>query len=334
MLNQMRADGSAAPAPPPAKARFATTDLSESVSYIRSTSIGHFLRPLRSGDTVEFSHWMLGLEQTEIDLVSVQCGTEFLIDRVSNANQYYVHLPILGTCEIQGPDEFTATAGRIFALNPTHLVRKRWVGGCRQILVRLDRQSVERVLTDELGIECYAPLVFDPVVLDVERSGALAHLLYSLWGMFASGAPIQQPGIARALERGLISGLLANLPHNYSAQLRHSCDSAAPYYVRRAIDYVHAHLREPILPQALADAAGVSARSLYYGFRRWRGTTPMGYVRSARLTLARRELETARATGQSVTEIALNVGYEHLSRFSKDYREKFGELPSTTLRGR
>ncbi|HKR88250.1 MAG TPA: AraC family transcriptional regulator [Phenylobacterium sp.] len=334
MSNQMFAAEPPAPAPPPEAARFATTDLAESVSYIRSTSIGHFLHPVRRSETVEFFHWMIGLAHTDIDLVSVECGTEFLVDRVSNPNQYYVHLPIRGTCQILGPEELTATAGRVFALNPTNLVRKRWVGGCRQILVRLDRQDVERVLTDELGIECYAPLVFDPIVLDAERSNGLAHLLYSVWGMFASGAPVQQPGVARALERGLISGLLATLPHNYSTQLRHSCESVAPYYIRRAIDYIHAHLSEPILPQALAEAAGVSARSVYYGFRRWRGTTPMGYIRNARLTLARQELKNARTSGLSVTEVALNVGYEHLSRFSKDYRQKFGELPSATVRGR
>jgi len=33
----------------------------------------------------------------------------------------------------------------------------------------------------------------------------------------------------------------------------------------------------------------------------------------------------------SVTEVALSCGFNHLSKFAKSYRERFGELPSETL---
>ena len=37
-------------------------------------------------------------------------------------------------------------------------------------------------------------------------------------------------------------------------------------------------------------------------------------------------------SGQSVTEVAYAHGFEHLGRFSAYYRERFGELPSDTVR--
>jgi len=36
--------------------------------------------------------------------------------------------------------------------------------------------------------------------------------------------------------------------------------------------------------------------------------------------------------GASVTQIAMNHGFFHLGRFSKVYREQFGEKPNDTLR--
>ncbi|MGE0666155.1 MAG: AraC family transcriptional regulator [Sphingomonadales bacterium] len=315
----------------PTSARFRTQDRDECVTYVRNTSIGHSMKP-NGCDPLSFAHWNVCLDSVDIDMVEVGC--EFSIDRGDVDDRYYVHMPLGGMCEIGGGKNVVmAQAGHIFALNPSSLAHKRWVGGCKQIMVRIDRQGIERIMADELGVECYAPLDFELVMLDGERNTALAQFLISYWKMFAAGAGMHQKQVAKSLERGLVSGLLAILPHNYSAELQRPTAGAAPYYVRRAIEYIHANVRNEIAPQDLVAAAGVSARSLYYGFRRWRGTTPMVYLRNVRLSLARKELEEARSTGRSVTEIAMNVGYEHLSRFSKDYRDKYGELPSATLRG-
>jgi transcriptional regulator GlxA family with amidase domain len=58
----------------------------------------------------------------------------------------------------------------------------------------------------------------------------------------------------------------------------------------------------------------------------------MEYLRDYRLELAREELEKAAITGRTVTEIALNCGFNHPGKFAKCYRERFGESPSQTRR--
>jgi transcriptional regulator GlxA family with amidase domain len=78
--------------------------------------------------------------------------------------------------------------------------------------------------------------------------------------------------------------------------------------------------------------SGVSARSLHAGFRRFRNTTPMLYLKNHRLDLARRQLREGADTGVSVTEVALACGFTHLSKFARDYLERFGERPSMTLK--
>jgi transcriptional regulator GlxA family with amidase domain len=81
----------------------------------------------------------------------------------------------------------------------------------------------------------------------------------------------------------------------------------------------------------LAKVAGVSPRTLHEGFRRYRGYSPMQYLRRQRMSAAREELTSPGAT-TTVTDVALKWGFNHLGRFSGFYARQFGEAPSETLR--
>jgi AraC-like DNA-binding protein len=107
--------------------------------------------------------------------------------------------------------------------------------------------------------------------------------------------------------------------------------AALPRDVVRALDWARGHLNEPIRVRELARIAGVPPRTLETHFMRFLGTTPLGWVRQARLTHARRALleSEGRAT---VTNVALDCGFGQLGRFAAQYCRRFGELPSETLR--
>jgi len=57
----------------------------------------------------------------------------------------------------------------------------------------------------------------------------------------------------------------------------------------------------------------------------------MEYVKQVRLAKAREEM-LATQGAKSVTSIAMEWGFNHLGHFARDYRARFGELPSQTLR--
>ena len=76
----------------------------------------------------------------------------------------------------------------------------------------------------------------------------------------------------------------------------------------------------------------LSARALQIGFRRFRNTTPMGYPRAVRLALARTELARGGQGARSVAAVANALEFAHLGRFARDYKARFGEPPSQTLR--
>ncbi len=104
-----------------------------------------------------------------------------------------------------------------------------------------------------------------------------------------------------------------------------------PGDVVRALAWLRSHLHEPVQLDRLAQVAGVKPRTLEAHFRKCPQTTPLGWVRRARLAHARQKLLTASAR-DNVTSIALASGFGQLGRFAAHYREAFGELPSTTLR--
>lgn len=82
----------------------------------------------------------------------------------------------------------------------------------------------------------------------------------------------------------------------------------------------------------LCRIAGVNQRTLLRAVRDVHHKTASQFLREVRLSQARRTLLSADPVVQSVTEIALRFGFGELGRFAVDYRTKFGESPSETLR--
>jgi AraC-like DNA-binding protein len=98
----------------------------------------------------------------------------------------------------------------------------------------------------------------------------------------------------------------------------------------RAEEFIAANLAEALTPTLIARAAGMSVRALHYAFRQNRARTPGEFVRERRLDRARDLL--ADAASRTVTEVALDCGFNHMGDFSAAYRRRFGETPSQTLR--
>jgi transcriptional regulator GlxA family with amidase domain len=82
----------------------------------------------------------------------------------------------------------------------------------------------------------------------------------------------------------------------------------------------------------LCQAADVSQRTLSRACRAIRGTTPARHLQAIRLDAARAALLSANAKVESITQVAMQFGFRELGRFALQYRAKFGENPSATLR--
>jgi AraC-like DNA-binding protein len=101
--------------------------------------------------------------------------------------------------------------------------------------------------------------------------------------------------------------------------------------VRKAEECFAAAEAGPVSLADLCVAAGVSQVTLYHAFMVMCGSSPMAYFKKRRLTNARLALLRSAPEEGLVKRAALGAGLTHLGRFSAEYRELFGELPTTTL---
>jgi AraC-like DNA-binding protein/tetratricopeptide (TPR) repeat protein len=107
--------------------------------------------------------------------------------------------------------------------------------------------------------------------------------------------------------------------------------SLLPRSVRRAFDAMHANVERDWNLTELADVAGVSGRTLQRQFLAFLGKTPRAVLCDIRFERARRELLRGLA-GAKVMDVALRCGFRHCGRFSVEYRRRYGETPSQTLK--
>ena len=100
---------------------------------------------------------------------------------------------------------------------------------------------------------------------------------------------------------------------------------------KQAQEFIEEHYRGAVHIEDLCRVTGVGVRTLQCCFREYFKLTITHYLKNLRLDSARRELNAAHPSQDSVTRIALQHGCTHLGRFSVQFREQFGESPSDTL---
>lgn len=255
------------------------------------------------------------------------------IDGRKPGGSYFINVGVSGTVLSERGGERLVNCPDVAAVfNPgdDHLLLPER-GGAETLGVRLDHALVARELGMLLGHEPDGPVVFD-FALDLTRpeTAALRPVIESLLTQLDSGHEVlQHPAVRLSQVRTFVTSLLLTHRHSFSDELRHGHSPLRPRHLRAALAYIEEHLADPMTLGDIARAAGCSARTLTDTFHEHLATSPMVRVRQVRLDRVHSEL--LEGAG-SVTEIACRWGFTHLGRFSGAYHERFGELPSRTLR--
>lgn len=98
-------------------------------------------------------------------------------------------------------------------------------------------------------------------------------------------------------------------------------------------DLVRSSFERPLTLTEMELASGLSARALQYAFMARFGYSPMAWQRRERMLKAQEMLLT-NASSQTVTMLALDMGFSYVSAFSTLYKRQFGETPTQTLNRR
>ncbi|MBY0511704.1 MAG: AraC family transcriptional regulator [Rhodospirillaceae bacterium] len=313
--------------------RFVTHDALICRDYIKRHTGTHEFDLNWKSNFEAFVHHECFFGSVSVNLCNLSCSGGFKITKYTPASYYSFQFLLEDNFHFDGPSGLvTAGPGDVVVLNPDDVIREFWVKDCLQFVVNVERKALEQAVTEELSQKLSRPLVFEPMTRDPGIANWLKHIVSAMWVKEESAALTRDKRVSKSIESTLIHMLLTGLPHSESGAYRLQAPGAAPFYVKRAEAYIHEHVCGDLEVKDIAAAAGVSTRSLYYGFKAWRSTTPMAYVRSVKLKWVRKELEKARLTGGTVSQIAARAGFTNFSQFSKVYKARYGETPSRTLR--
>ena len=316
-------------------ARLVTTDIDEVHDHMSRMFCPHDLRIEGGNPPIAFRHHQASLKSVTFNATDYGNPYGKVVVNIPPTNALYlVQFSLTGVAQIvQEHATIDLLPGHMCVLDPDAQVKQTFGEGYKHFTVKISKEGLESVLAQELGFRP-RELHFsrNPVRLQGAAS-AFAQLVRTICDDLDCGLDGFNHARARGtVEEALQRLLLASVSHNYSDLFDAPPCSPAPYYVRRVEDYIHEHSRQPITLEEMIAVSGVSARSLHAGFRRFRDTTPMVYLKNHRLDLAHRQLKAAADDGLSVTEVALACGFTHLSKFARDYLDRFGERPSATLK--
>jgi AraC-like DNA-binding protein len=312
---------------------FRARDLEPACEYLSGVLAPHRLTYLTREHRLNFRHRRAGLGAVEINALAF--GGDVMVTKANVPDYFLVQFTLAGGCTLtQGGRTYDMEAGTVAVINPCRPFTKSWSPDGRQLLIRIDPSLLEREMLAWTGRGPREPIEFDQTqAVAMEKAATLTHAVRMLCDDLRSdSSSLAHPLVRGRVLSALASALLVGLPHNHSRAFEAGETWIAPASVRRAERFIEENADRAIGLADVALAAGVSARALQMAFRRFRDTTPMAHLRALRLDLARNELARAGQDGGSVASVALAHGFGSPSRFAADYRARFQESPSETLR--
>jgi signal transduction histidine kinase/DNA-binding LacI/PurR family transcriptional regulator/DNA-binding response OmpR family regulator len=136
-------------------------------------------------------------------------------------------------------------------------------------------------------------------------------------------------GVTAVLGKGLFN-IDETVAHIQAAlERKQRLGGEAQRLIRSAMAYLHEHFAEPITRPDLARHVGITEDYLTFCFRQELGTTPIEYLHRYRVNQAKRLLKNSQ---ESITKIAMDVGFSDSGYFSRIFRRETGMSPEVFRR--
>lgn len=312
-----------------------TSDRQEAQDYLGKLLAPHKLQVFGNGTGLKLTHAAARLYQSTLHFVSYgTCEEGVLIDAPCMGDDLLLEFPLCGKAQVEHSawGAVVEPGGLIVAPRGQRYV-SRMTSNYAQLALQIPAQALAHAAAIDIAELRQKPLTFE---FGCSRSGATARLLMSLIQsacieLNADEEPFRSARVRRSFEQAILA-LVLDLPHTYSDRLEDEQAAVLPSYMRRAEDFIKSSLSEEVDLEDIVRVSGVSRRTLHAGFRRYRHSTPLSFLKCLRLEAAKCELERAHRSRKSVTEVATEFGFFHLSKFSRDFKARFGRLPSDILR--
>lgn len=280
-----------------------------------------------------------GIEATRYQLADIQIyGLHFdgplriTSEQLESVN---VLFPIAGKLHVMGEAESSAmVCGHARIDSPGGRVAVEWESASTSLVMRVPRDTLNYYCSKLYDIDGCRDIQFVPT-LDLSRDGG--NSLYNILNTALIEANnedslLNQGLLTQQLQEMLVTTLLNAQPNSLSEFLHEQDQQVKPFYIKRAVEFIHENSAELITPSDLVKATGVSMRTLQSGFSKYYSLGPSAFIKQLKMRKAREALQASNHLETTVAEIAANWGFYNPCNFTVNYKKLFGENPFETLR--
>ncbi len=139
--------------------------------------------------------------------------------------------------------------------------------------------------------------------------------------------PALMPAVAPLIQQEIVARILLS---DLGPQILHLNTGASPgRHIAQTMAWMKQHYNTPINIDGLAEQAHMSATTFRQHFKAVAGMSPLQYLKQIRLQEARQLMLN---DGLDASTSGLQVGYESVSQFSREYARLFGAPPMRDVR--
>jgi len=264
-------------------------------------------------------------------------GAKTRLDMPPTEVSYHINLTTKGktfASRTDGSRAVTAGNSSGLVLLPDQLNTVRWTADAEQLILKVPRWRLESHLADLIGHRVDEVIDFDFSfdMTTARGSSLLAAVEFMARELDRPGGIAEMPMAREQLETFVLTQLLSAVPSPYADELARPADAVPRSRLKPVLEYMEINVDEALTPQELARVGCMSVRTLHATFQQELGISCMAYLRRLRLDHVRAELLRTGRGDVRVTDVAMRWGFFHPSRFAQQYRERFGELPSDTVK--
>ncbi|WP_129780529.1 AraC family transcriptional regulator [Peristeroidobacter soli] len=307
--------------------RTESIDAQAAVASVSRVFFPHHIRLHHERQLLDFRHSAGRLSQVSFNQITYGGELDVLVNEPRRSH-FVLVIPLRGTMQMHSRERsWDLSAGTMMLMSPHVGYRFTHYEKDAHLAVGIPRHRIE---TSDATCNEKLAQGLDPTSID-ESSESLLDYIGFICNEFNRGGTLMSSENVRAgVENTFITMLRTMLFPDKVANLSKS--SIVPGFVHRAERFMQQHLTDDIRLDDIVKAAGVPARTLHYGFKRFRSSTPMRWLREKRFEQARQDLLAGAREGVQVIEVAHRYWMHHGGRFAINYQKLFGESPSATLR--
>ncbi|WP_288500363.1 helix-turn-helix transcriptional regulator [uncultured Acinetobacter sp.] len=301
------------------------TDPVEASSFVLEHVGNHEIRLLEKiQNTASIDH----RQAVALDICQIQYGSEVEICCETLGDAYHLQFMLSGQCEWtdeQGSTDFLT--GQIMMVNPDQFVKQIYGKNVRKFIIKIPT-TIMKNACDKLGLTTSGDeLKFQMNKYDINQCENFLSFL-QLFCTEAEHAD-NNSNLIELYNDIMVNKILTTLSHNAKY-----ISTNYPASFESLLHYIDDFLTQDISLEYMQTITCTSQRSLYNLFDRYLKCSPKQYVKNRKLIKINEIIRNRSIDLHNISEIAIEYGFYNLGRFAKEYKNKFGELPSETFRKR